>query len=344
MKYTIWEQTPLKWHKFVTYIVLPLTGIAAVVLFIVSLTNLTSNWGLLDDATVVVSCVSIFYALGMGALVVVAIIGCLPNMRKWYGPLCVIIGYSLSAAYSLFCVAIYTHYHSSSVFINQNLDTFITSTVTAVLTGIYYKKRRALFSVSKRKNTEARNQMRSPQTITEKEETQNSLELLAEIQAEAEQERMKAAEPAEPPVAADKAGKGRRLAVLAGVCVLGILCGAAIGYAISNSRVAAFQAEKNRLENDYAAIQGLYNGMKSSRDNAQENVRELKSQLSDLETRIEETAEHSNFLMDHIGFVVDGSPYYHTYECIMFQTADEYWAHNIEYCEYIGYTECPACH
>lgn len=337
MKYTIWEQTPLKWHKFVTYIVLPLTGIAAVVLFIVSLTNLTSNWGLLDDATVVVSCVSIFYALGMGALVVVAIIGCLPNMRKWYGPLCVIIGYSLSAAYSLFCVAIYTHYHSSSVFINQNLDTFITSTVAAVLTGIYYKKRRALFSASKRKNTEARNQMRSPQTITEKEETQNSLELLAEIQAEAEQERMRASEPADPPVEADKAGKGRRLAVLAGVCVLGILCGTAIGYAISNSRVAALQAELANAREDYAA-------MKSARDAMRERVNQLSIEVGDYGDEKLKNLRKELFFSTNIGFVVSGSSYYHTYDCTVFRNADEYWVHKVDDCIVLGYDKCPLCH
>lgn len=44
-----------------------------------------------------------------------------------------------------------------------------------------------------------------------------------------------------------------------------------------------------------------------------------------------------------IGFIVDGSPYYHNYWCDTFQNADEYWAHNIEYCAYIGYSPCPYC-
>lgn len=332
MKYTIWEQTPLKWHKFVTYFLLPVS-----ILF--GLLMMYYNYIWWPGIITMLDWIDIYIYVASLALAVIAFVGNLPKVRRWYGPCCLIAGYWLNAAVALFLVFFYLYWQTPAYMVGQQVGRCIAGVILGCANIVYYEKRRALF-----RKQETPVPLKEAKKVTVPEKMESSVDLLANLQAEAEQERMRASEPAEMPVAADKAGKGRRLAVLAGVCVLGILCGAAIGYAISNSRVAAFQAEKNRLENDYAAIQGLYNGMKSSRDNAQENVRELKSQLSDLETRIEETAEHSNFLMDHIGFVVDGSPYYHTYECIMFQTADEYWAHNIEYCEYIGYTECPACH
>lgn len=52
----------------------------------------------------------------------------------------------------------------------------------------------------------------------------------------------------------------------------------------------------------------------------------------------------SNFLNNRIGFIVSGSRYYHTFQCDVFQSASEFWAHNIEYCESLGYSICPLCH
>lgn len=49
------------------------------------------------------------------------------------------------------------------------------------------------------------------------------------------------------------------------------------------------------------------------------------------------------FLNRRIGFIVSGSKYYHSFNCSIFQEADEYWAHNIEYCESLGYSKCPDC-
>ena len=331
MKYTIWEQTPLKWHKFVTYFSLPIS-------ILLTLLVMYRNYIWWPGSITMLDWIDIYIYVASLALAVIAFVGNLPKVRRWYGPSCLIAGYWLNAAVALFLVFFYLYWQTPAYMVSQQVGRCIASVIFGCTNIVYYGKRTLLF----RKREVLVPLEKKKVSIPEKMES--SVALLANLQAEVERERMRASGPAELPVTDDKAGKGWKLAVLAVVCVMGILCGAAIGYAISNSRLAALQTEKTRLENDYTALQGLYNGMKSSRDNAQENVRELKSQLSDLETRIEETEGHSNFLMNHIGFVVDGSPYYHTYECIMFRTADEYWAHNIEYCEYIGYTECPVCH
>lgn len=47
--------------------------------------------------------------------------------------------------------------------------------------------------------------------------------------------------------------------------------------------------------------------------------------------------------IEGIGYIVDGSEHYHYYTCYIYSKADEYWAHNVEYCEYIGYSRCPIC-
>lgn len=51
----------------------------------------------------------------------------------------------------------------------------------------------------------------------------------------------------------------------------------------------------------------------------------------------------ARFLRGNFGFIVTGSKYYHNYSCSILPNAPEYWAHNVEYCQYIGYSECPDC-
>lgn len=79
-------------------------------------------------------------------------------------------------------------------------------------------------------------------------------------------------------------------------------------------------------------------------------VSELKKDVSDLQ---KENAQYYDYWVetfDKMGFydstVVfiedDGTNLYHKYECNKFIGAD-YWAHNVEYAEYIGYSPCPRC-
>lgn len=75
-------------------------------------------------------------------------------------------------------------------------------------------------------------------------------------------------------------------------------------------------------------------------------VGDLNTELARVKTQKEGLYDHLDaafFLYNNIGFIVSGSSYYHNYECPVFQAASEYWAHNIEYCQSIGYGACPVC-
>lgn len=75
-------------------------------------------------------------------------------------------------------------------------------------------------------------------------------------------------------------------------------------------------------------------------------VGDLNTELARVKTQKEGLYDHLDaalFLYNNIGFIVNGSSYYHNYECPVFQAASEYWAHNIEYCQSIGYSACPVC-
>lgn len=70
---------------------------------------------------------------------------------------------------------------------------------------------------------------------------------------------------------------------------------------------------------------------------------QLQASYDDAKERADILQEKSDFLSNKIGLIVEGSSYYHTYSCQIFQRADTFWAHNVEYCEFIGYEKCPIC-
>ena len=105
---------------------------------------------------------------------------------------------------------------------------------------------------------------------------------------------------------------------------------------VSLASDSAESAEEIRVLNK--KITQLNSSIASYRD----NVGELKSQIKDLESRNTYFNEYM-VLNYRIGFIVDGSAYYHRYSCPVYRAADEYTAHNIEYCRYLGYGACPVC-
>lgn len=71
---------------------------------------------------------------------------------------------------------------------------------------------------------------------------------------------------------------------------------------------------------------------------------ETISQLSQEVKRYQENEERLEFYDSSIRFVVDGSDYYHTYDCAIFQNEEYFWsAHNIEFCRWLDYSPCPLC-
>lgn len=69
----------------------------------------------------------------------------------------------------------------------------------------------------------------------------------------------------------------------------------------------------------------------------------MRERYLEEKARADEAQEKANFLSSRIGMIVEGSPYYHSYSCEVFQNADAFWAHNVEYCRSLGYTKCPQC-
>lgn len=76
--------------------------------------------------------------------------------------------------------------------------------------------------------------------------------------------------------------------------------------------------------------------------------KKLSDALDDSGTRLEmlERLAPEAFAMEtYIGFIYDGSKYCHSYNCAQFsfEDCDEFTAHNVEYCEWLGYPKHASC-
>ncbi|MEG1577858.1 MAG: hypothetical protein RR336_03745, partial [Oscillospiraceae bacterium] len=79
---------------------------------------------------------------------------------------------------------------------------------------------------------------------------------------------------------------------------------------------------------------------------AQEKISSVQQLCEKYKKENENVAEYlsdSIFLHENIGFVIENSTYYHDLNCAEFDAEKTWWAHNIGYCKYLGYSPCPEC-
>lgn len=129
-------------------------------------------------------------------------------------------------------------------------------------------------------------------------------------------------------------------AVLIGIC--GTVYGVIQGNAIQSKEAELNEAEEeiDSLKHEKLMLNREIAEKDQKIQKMQDEIDDNNLMMDDFFTYVDESA----FLRSSIGFIVNGSSYYHSYECDVFQRADEYWAHNIEYCEFLGYGPCPICH
>lgn len=184
---------------------------------------------------------------------------------------------------------------------------------------IYYQKRRPLFAVSK-PHTKV-----EPDLFTEDGQT-----IMPEF----------AAPPIKRP--AEKKALPTRpvLALLVVVCVV---CVASIAGNIvqwSNR-----QTENAELQKNVSSLKKQIEILEKSRSDLSKTVDSLTNDVDTYRDRINDLEMPADVLLTKIGFVYEDSGYCHTYDCPLYpyEDYDTFWAHNVEYCEYIGYPKCPRC-
>lgn len=131
-----------------------------------------------------------------------------------------------------------------------------------------------------------------------------------------------------------KPGKRPPVVPLCIAAALLVVCTCILGY-----RVSVLTAARDDLAAENAELRSRVSALSTEKTQLQEKVNDLEARNEDLSGYLHD----ATFLYNNIGFIVEGSNRYHNYDCPVFQGADEYWAHNIEYCEYLGYSKCGNC-
>lgn len=131
-----------------------------------------------------------------------------------------------------------------------------------------------------------------------------------------------------------KPGKRSPVVPLCIASALLVVCTCILGY-----RVSVLTAARDDLAAENAELRSRVSTLSTEKTQLQEKVNDLEARNEDLSGYLHD----ATFLYNNIGFIVEGSNRYHNYDCPVFQGADEYWAHNIEYCEYLGYSQCGNC-
>lgn len=131
-----------------------------------------------------------------------------------------------------------------------------------------------------------------------------------------------------------KPGKRSPVVPLCIAAALLVVCTCILGY-----RVSVLTAARDDLAAENAELRSRVSTLSTEKTQLQEKANGLEARNEDLSGYLHD----ATFLYNNIGFIVEGSNRYHNYDCPVFQGADEYWAHNIEYCEYLGYSKCGNC-
>ena len=131
-----------------------------------------------------------------------------------------------------------------------------------------------------------------------------------------------------------KPGKRSPVVPLCIAAALLVVCICILGY-----RVSVLTAARDDLTAENSELHSRVSTLSTEKTQLQEKVNDLEARNEDLSGYLHD----ATFLYNNIGFIVEGSNRYHNYDCPVFQGADEYWAHNIEYCEYLGYSKCGNC-
>ena len=159
------------------------------------------------------------------------------------------------------------------------------------------------------------------------------------LQQEIKSEKHRTYGPLDPP---DKETQQRSIiVVLSFACILLLICAGILGaqtYRMSKS-VSFLTAENTELNQKNENLGQVNSDLRETKVNLQKEVQDLNSEVSSLS--ISESSMRTK--LSGIGFIVFGSPYYHRFDCEICSNANSYQAHNIEYCEFIGYEKCPLC-
>lgn len=149
--------------------------------------------------------------------------------------------------------------------------------------------------------------------------------------------------PSEPPSQPKPSKRNNVLfVVLAAICIASLAGNAVQAYLKINT-----QTQLAKIEEDLADKDTLIQNLKESSSTLQKQLTDAQDDINVRDNMIDEIAPEAFAMKTYIGFIYDGSKYCHSYNCSQFPfedcASDGFYAHNVEYCEWLGYPKHSGC-
>ncbi len=141
MQYTMWEQTPMKWHRLVAFLGLPVSILTAVSLLPSYIQTFQSLLGTGLEWVGVLDILYIAATVGVSATAMVGLI-----CKRWLGVRCLLAGYLLPAGYAAYYLVLGAVLHFDGRAMGQYAGMIVIDIPIFFLVRYYYKKRRLLFA------------------------------------------------------------------------------------------------------------------------------------------------------------------------------------------------------
>ena len=320
--YTIWAQTPLKWHKFITYVALPIH-------IIVLLPRIPSIWSALMDLSRtgmewvgLIDAICAFLSLG---LCVGAIWGNLARNHLWSGPLCVIGLYLLETLYSAFIAILSLLLHLGETEVWSYAVHSFSYLIGSVLVFVYYRKRRLLFrpmpSASRHQTAAAHVSLSSTSTPPE-----DPWEQAAPSSPE-----RRVYSPLDPPEP-----RTPHYAPLWLVVLLGVLC-LLLGFLCLTAGSRAYRLAEENID-----LKARVADYVDTIDHKNERFAVVRKSLEDALDRIQWLEDELDFWNFSAVIVTESGTKYHHHGCPHISGRD-YYIYNVELAKYYGYEPCQTC-
>lgn len=330
------SEAPMKFYKLIARVGMPL---GVVLNFFRAIQATAAIETATDTAKLYFIIDAVYMWVGI-VLLFGAIVGM--NKLEWVGVKCYASLFMWQIVYSVFLA---TYSASLELFefeyFGRNIFAAIFLSVWLYFCMIYFGKRRLLFSPGAFNDPPEWTPSTDGEPAFHDQSARNSI-TPPKVEPEPTSEPEIAAESNPPAVIPEKPVKkaAPRALVIGLVVALTLSLAGNVWQGISWANNSAESAEKIRVLNNKLTQK-------------EEAIKEYRTKVGDLNTELARVKAQKEGLYDHldaalflynnIGFIVNGSSYYHNYECPVFQEASEYWAHNIEYCQSIGYRACPVC-
>ena len=134
--------------------------------------------------------------------------------------------------------------------------------------------------------------------------------------------------------------------VLAAICIASLAGNAVQGYMGATQKGKILSAE-SEMQKEIDSLNKKITSLNAENNRINRELSDAQEAIDIKDNIIDEIGPEAFAMETYIGFIYDGSKYCHSYNCSQFPfedcASDGFYAHNVEYCEWLGYSKHSGC-